>query len=428
VLPARATRDTGFLAGAAACALLGLGTAVALARRGGAGAGESGGAVTGVVTPGGPAPSGGPVVITPGAGGTPPRVSRAEDVPEEARALGSARTELGGSSASVASTAGAALAPAPVTPGRFGRYTLVRTLGAGGMAEVYLARAMGEAGFEKDVALKIMHKNLSTDPKVVDLFLDEARLVSRLAHPNIVQISDLGRSGDDYFIAMEYIDGWDLHRLVKACAAAGQHVPLRVGLTIVRKVCDGLHAAHTAHDAEGRPLELVHRDVKAENVLCSRAGAVKVGDFGIAKANQQLHKTQLGELKGTAAYMAPEHRTGQVVDRRADVYGVGAIAYEVLTGGEINLDLAMLAHLGRQGWPHLKPPSEVRPELPRELDAIVFKALAYDKEERWDSCAAFEEALEAVAEKHGLAASDKVVAQWVNEAIATGGGAGSAVA
>jgi hypothetical protein len=411
VLPSIAFRSRGMLAAAAAAALFGLGAALVLARRPVSAAAEP------AANPSGGAGSQPHVVIQPGEGGTPPRVSRAEDVPTlEVQAIAGAKTEFpsgsGGSRAT--SQAGAALGSG-ATPGRFGRYNLVRTLGAGGMAEVYLARITGEAGFEKDVALKIMHKNLATDQKVVDLFLDEARLVSRLHHPNILQISDLGKSGDDYFIAMEFVDGWDLDRLVKAAAARGQGVPLRVALAVLRKICDGLHAAHTAHDADGKPLELVHRDVKAENVLCSRAGAVKVGDFGIAKANQQVHKTQIGELKGTAAYMAPEHRTGQDVDRRADVYGVGAIAYELLTGTEVNLDLAMLAHLGRQGWPHLKPPSTVRPELPAELDALVWKALAFDRADRFDSCDAFEEALADIVARYGLTASDKVVAQWVQE-------------
>jgi serine/threonine protein kinase len=206
---------------------------------------------------------------------------------------------------------------------------------------------------------------------------------------------------------------------VRAVRARGEKVPLRVGLTILRKICDGLHAAHTAMDVEGKPLELVHRDVKAENVLISRSGAVKVGDFGIAKANQQVHKTQLGELKGTAAYMAPEHRTGQAVDKRADIYGVGAIAYEVLTGNEVNLDLAMLAHLGREGWPHLPAPTTVRADLPPELDAIVFKALQYEKDARYSTCETFEEALEVVQSRHGLNASDKVVAQWVESVISS---------
>ncbi len=415
VLPAQTSRNLGLLGGAVALALGGLGGALVLARRkspdgAGAAAVALGSAPTGIVPAANPAGSG-------------PRMT-----PTDAARLGVARTEISstdvpllgsGGSGSRLSTDARERSGATLQVGRFGRYKLVKQLGAGGMAEVYLATISGEAGFEKQVALKIMHANLATQEKVVDLFLDEARIVSRLTHPNIVQISDLGKDGTDYFIAMEFVDGWDLDKLVRAVRARGEFVPLRVGLTVLRKICDGLQAAHTAVDAEGKPLELVHRDVKAENVLVSRSGAVKVGDFGIAKANQQVHKTQLGELKGTAAYMAPEHRTGQAVDKRADIYGVGAIAYEVLTGNEVNLDLAMLAHLGREGWPHLPPPTSIRPDLPPELDAIVFKALAYDKDARYPTCESFEEALDAVASRLNLAASDKLVAQWVESVISS---------
>jgi serine/threonine-protein kinase len=300
----------------------------------------------------------------------------------------------------------------------FGRYTLVRKLGTGGMAEVYLARVAGEAGFQRDVALKIMHPNLASMPEVVDHFLDEARLASRLSHPNIVQIYDLGRSGEDYYIAMEYIDGYDLDFLLDSGSARGAPIPVRVTLAIVRKVCDGLHAAHTAVTAEGAPLDLVHRDVKAENVLISRKGEVKVADFGIAKANQRVRQTQLGMVKGTAAYMAPEHRVGKPVDRRADVYGVGAILYELLTGTQINLDLENLAHLGKEGWPHLTPPSQVRGDLPQEIDALVFKALAFDREDRYPTCAAMEDALEQFAVRHALEVGDKIVVAWIEKEIA----------
>jgi hypothetical protein len=346
--------------------------------------------------------------------------------------LGTAPTELGGGGQAI-TPVGAMVGPGQVVQpsiiprpgstashGEVGRYTLKRLLGSGGMAEVYLARVSGEAGFERDVALKVMHRALSAQPVVVEHFLDEARLASRLVHPNIVQISDLGRAGDEYFIAMEFIDGSDLERLLTVARLRGALVPVRVGLAVARKIADGLHHAHTATSADGRPLELVHRDVKSANVFVSRKGEVKVGDFGIAKANQasRVNKTQLGQVKGTAAYMAPEHRTGQAVDLRADLYGVGAITYEILTGTEVNLDLAMLAHLGRQGWPHLPKPSEVRPDLPAELDTIVFKALAYEKEERYASCEAFEADLEAIALKYNLVATDKVIAQWVEGELA----------
>jgi serine/threonine-protein kinase len=288
------------------------------------------------------------------------------------------------------------------------------------MAEVYLARASGEAGFEKLVALKVLHKELAAQPVVVEHFLDEARLASRLIHPNIVQIDDLGKAGDEYFIAMEYIDGADLDRLLASGRARGEPAPLRVALAILRKICDGLNAAHTATAADGKPLDLVHRDVKSANVFVAKNGVVKVGDFGIAKANveSRVTKTEVGMVKGTAAYMAPEHRVGQPIDKRADLYAVGAIAYELLTGQEVNLDLAVLADKGRQGWPHLPKPSQVRPELPAVLDEIVFRCLAYDKTDRYPDCGVLEEALEQVATAANCVAGDKVVAQWVEAALA----------
>ena len=317
------------------------------------------------------------------------------------------------------------LAAARVTvPGmrQIGRYTLLRTLGSGGMAEVHLARASGEAGFEKQVALKLLQSWLARNPLAVEHFLNEARLASRLTHPNIVQIIDLGKADDDYFIAMEYIDGADLERLIRGCRERGVQLPLRVALHILRRICDGLGAAHSACDASGKPLDLVHRDVKSANVFVARNGAVKIGDFGIAKANQtsRMFQTEVGQVKGTAAYMAPEHRQGLPVDRRADIYGVGAIGYELLTCTEINLDLVALAHLGKQGWPHLTPPSQLRPEIPPELDAIIWKALAYEKDERYPTCEAFEEEIEELSQRHGLVASDKLVAQWVEAELLIG--------
>jgi serine/threonine-protein kinase len=284
---------------------------------------------------------------------------------------------------------------------------------------VYLARATGEAGFEKAVALKVLHANLAQRQDVVAYFLDEARLASGLIHPNIVQIQDLGLAGNAYYIAMELVDGADLDRLLTASRAAGQLVPVAVALTVLRKMCDGLHAAHTAVASDGQPLALVHRDVKSANVLLSRDGVVKIGDFGIVKANQQLHVTAVGQASGTPAVMAPEQRMGGAVDRRADVYGVGAVAYQILTGREVNLDLVALMPRGVEGWPHLPPPSQVRPELPPELDGIVLRALSFDPESRQSSCAELEDHLDQVATRHGLWASDKDVARWLSALLAT---------
>lgn len=303
---------------------------------------------------------------------------------------------------------------------RIGRYTVVRRLGSGGMADVYLARAEGEAGFERLVALKVIQDEMVANPKFVSHFLDEARLASQLNHPNIVAITDLGKADDKYVIAMEFVDGSDLERLIHAVASRRDQIPIRVALGIARRICDGLHHAHTAVSARGEPLHLVHRDVKSANVFVSKEGEVKVGDFGIARiaGDMRLARTEIGEVKGTPAYMAPEHRIGQDVDRRADLYAVGAICYELLTGTVINLDLAMLAHLGREGWPHLAPPCAVRPELPPELDGVVLRAMQFDREDRHPSCAELELALAAVVDRHGLAVTDKAIAQWVREELA----------
>lgn len=300
---------------------------------------------------------------------------------------------------------------------RSGRYQRVRLLGAGGMADVYLARAAGDAGRERTVALKVLHPHLARRPEAVTHFLDEARLASRLDHPNIVAVHDLGRAGDEYFIAMEYVDGADLERLLRAQRERGAQVPLAVALTILRRVCDGLHAAHTARDADGAPLQLIHRDVKSGNVLLSRRGAVKLGDFGIARAATTARTTTVGETKGTAEVMAPEQRMGHDLDARADVFAVAALGYELLTGAAVNLDLAILAQLGTEGWPHLPMPSTLRPELPAALDTILIDALAYLPAGRPDSCQVLERSLAAVAAQHELVCGDEAIATWLAEEL-----------
>ena len=337
--------------------------------------------------------------------------------------MGVALTEYGVRPTGMASTSAVVVTPTNATPAggsrQVGRYLIVKALGSGGMADVYLARSTGEAGFEKLVALKVMQRHIAQDARLVEHFLDEARLASHLTHPNIVQIIDLGRADDEYFIAMEYVEGADLGRLLDNARHAGRQVPLRVPFPIARRICDGLHAAHVATTAEGQPLQIVHRDIKAPNIFVARNGAVKIGDFGIAKASEaaRSYRTRAGEVKGTAAYMAPEHRVGEVVDARADQYSVGALAYELFTGKLIDLDFMRLAHKGLDGWPHLALPTELRPDLPKELDALIFKTLAYHKNERYPDLAALEEALEEVALAHNLVGTDKHVAQWVESEL-----------
>ncbi len=322
---------------------------------------------------------------------------------------GGASTDPGASGAIAANTLG----PGAV----LGRWEIVRRIGSGGMADVFLAQSKGEAGFEKLVALKVMHPHLARNERAVDHFLDEARLAARVHHPNVVAIHDLGKIGTDYVIAMEYVEGVDLERLMMGTRAGERPVPINVGLGIMCRICDGLNAAHTATSPDGKPLNLVHRDVKSANVLISRQGSVKVVDFGIAKAASQAHMTVAGETKGTPSMMAPEQRVGEKVDVRADVYSTAAVAYEVLTNQGVNLDLAALAHLGIENWPHLPPPSSLRPGLPPELDSILLHAMSFEREKRPADCATFEDMFESVMKQYGLSASDKEIARWVESEL-----------
>jgi serine/threonine-protein kinase len=315
----------------------------------------------------------------------------------------------------VASPGDSQLVASNLGPGAMiGRWEVVRRLGSGGMADVYLAQARGDGGFEKLVAIKVMHGHLARNQRAVDHFLDEARLAARIHHPNVVAIQDLGKIGNDYVIVMEYVEGVDLERLLSSTRAGQRPVPLAVALGILCRMCDGLDAAHRATAPDGSPLGIIHRDVKSANVLVSRQGSVKVVDFGIAKAAKQVHYTVAGETKGTPAMMAPEQRVGEQVDVRADVYSAAAVGYELVTGQAVNLDLASLAHLGVENWPHLPLPSSLRPGLPVELDEILLHAMAFERERRPADCAAFGALCEAIMKRHNLVASDKDLARWVD--------------
>ena len=298
-----------------------------------------------------------------------------------------------------------------------GRWEVIRRLGSGGMADVYLAHSKGEAGFEKLVAIKVMHAHLARNEKAVAHFLDEARLAARISHPNVVQILDLGKIGSEYVIVMEFVEGVDLERLLFSARDAHRQVPLGVALSILCRICDGLHAAHTALAPDGTPLGIIHRDVKSANVLVSKQGSVKVVDFGIAKAATQSHLTAVGETKGTPSMMAPEQRVGEQVDVRADVYSVAAVGYEIVTGAAVNLDLAALAHLGVDNWPHLPKPSALRPDIPAELDDLLLGAMSFERDRRPPDCGSFEAMFEVVMKKYGLTASDKDIGRWVDSEL-----------
>ena len=279
---------------------------------------------------------------------------------------------------------------------RLGKYQLVQRLAQGGMAEVFLARAEGPGGFSKQLVVKRILPHLVSDPSFVDMFLGEARLAALLNHPNVVQTFDFGSAGGAYFLAMEFIDGPNLRTLLTA-AQEGKAALLSPALAarLVANCCEGLAYVHGLADPEtGAPLGLVHRDISPENVLVSRSGVVKVVDFGIAKAVGQANKTKTGAVKGKLAYMAPEQLSSETLDGRADVYALGVVLYELLTGalpheGEDEMTL-MRAVLFEEPV----PVQQRRPDLPRGLVEVVGRALQRRRDDRYGSCGAMQEALE----------------------------------
>ena len=211
-------------------------------------------------------------------------------------------------------------------------YKILRRLGKGGMAEVFLARQEGMAGLRRLTVVKKLLPQFSQMQDVAEMLLDEARIAAQLTHPNIVQIFELGKEDEQYFIVMEFVDGCDLATLARIERHRHGRVPLRLTLRAVSEAAMGLDFAHRQTGLDGRPLNIVHRDVSPHNILCSREGAVKVTDFGIAKAVGKAQVTQVGVVKGKVQYMSPEQYTGSPVDHRSDIYSLGVVLYQLTTG------------------------------------------------------------------------------------------------
>ncbi len=267
----------------------------------------------------------------------------------------------------------------------FGGYTLLEQIGVGGMAEVFLARRSGLEGFEKEIVIKRIRPHLSEVPSFVNMFLGEAKLAAQLNHPNIVQIYDLGKIKDSYFIAMEYVSGRDMSAVIPKAKSTGIPFPVEYALKIASNVCEALYYAHTKADAFGNPLHIVHRDVSPENVRIAWTGTVKILDFGIAKAATQLHETKAGEIKGKLIYMSPEQVMGKDTDHRSDLFSLGIVLYESLTGLKLfsgDNDLAIMNNIieGK-----IYPPSYFRDDVPAEVEAILMKALEKDRRKRYQS-------------------------------------------
>ncbi|MFY2559908.1 serine/threonine-protein kinase, partial [Corallococcus terminator] len=282
----------------------------------------------------------------------------------------------------------------------YGPYVLVRKLAEGGMAEIFLAKLLGADGFERNVVIKRMLPHLSSIPDFVEMFRDEARLAAKLAHPNIVQIQELGFTEGCYYICMEYLAGEDFSTTLRLAGRRRQYLPFPIVLRVLIDSARGLHYAHEFANEMGQPQNVVHRDVSPSNLYLTYQGQVKVLDFGIAKAESRLANTRTGVVKGKYMYMAPEQAKGGEVDRRADIFALGVSLFEALTHVRPfsrENDLAVLNALLHNEF---KRPRELRPDLPVELEAIVLKAMAQFPEDRHPTAEAFAEDLEAFLGAH----------------------------
>ncbi len=296
-----------------------------------------------------------------------------------------------------------------------GKYRLVAELGQGGMANVFLAVTQGASGldFSKLVVLKKLREHLAQDPDFVSMFMDEARLAARLNHPNVVQTYEVDRSDDELHLAMEYLDGQPLHRVLHR---AREKFSLPMHLLVLTDVLSGIHHAHELLDYDGSPLNVVHRDVTPHNIFVTYDGQVKVVDFGIAKAEGRGSETKHGVIKGKVAYMSPEQARGEVVDRRADVFAVGVMLYEACVGDRMwkgMTDAEIVRNIYRSRHP--TSPRAKNPAIDPKLDAIVSKALAGLPGERYATAAALQSDLETFIDEHLQRPSHRQLAKFVSE-------------
>jgi serine/threonine protein kinase len=299
-----------------------------------------------------------------------------------------------------------------------GSYELLRRLASGGMAELYLARSRGIEGFEKVVVLKRILPQYAQNRDFVSMFLDEARLSATLQHPNIAQVHDIGQWHGSYFFTMEYIHGQDIRGVLQAAARRHQRIPLAQALTMIAGASAGLHAAHEKRSLDGRPLKIVHRDVSPSNVLVSYDGAVKVVDFGVAKAAQRQTETRTGTLKGKIAYMSPEQCLGKPLDRRSDIFSIGILLYELTTGRRLFKGEAEFGVMQRIVSEDVTPPSHLVASYPPDLEKIVIKALRRDRDERYATAQDLQLDIEHFAGSHRLTLSQVMLARFMQTLFA----------
>jgi TonB family protein len=276
--------------------------------------------------------------------------------------------------------------PTPLPSGTpFGQYELMEPIATGGMAEVYRARMRGVEGFQKIVAIKRILPHLTDNDEFLSMFVDEAKLAAQLQHPNIVHIYDLGKVERSYYIAMEFIDGRDLRSILQKLEERKARLPLGLALFIASRLAAALDYAHRKRDLQGKAMGLVHRDISPQNVLISYDGDIKLCDFGIAKAASKASHTRAGALKGKLQYMSPEQAWGKDIDNRSDIYSLGLVLHEMLTGRKPFAGDSELSILEQVRAPHLIPPRELDPAIPPEVERVVMKALREDRDDRYQT-------------------------------------------
>ncbi len=293
------------------------------------------------------------------------------------------------------------------------RYRVIEKLASGGMAEVFRAESAGIEGFKKKVAIKRVLPHLSKKQKFISMFLDEARLSAHLSHSNVVQVFDIGMGDNTYFIVMEFVDGADLKAIAELRRKARLEFPIAEAVYVATRMCEGLAYAHELCDQDGHAFGVVHRDMSPPNVLITKYGEVKIADFGLAKANNQLEKSEPGIIKGKFSYLSPEAAHGQEVDSRTDIFAVGIILWELLAGRKLfqgESDYQTVQMVQQAKIPSL---ASINPKVPKELERVLGRSLARDPRERYQTAREFARDLNAFLFKHGRAVGPFDIADLV---------------
>ncbi len=298
------------------------------------------------------------------------------------------------------------------------RYELVAPLARGGMGSVHLARLPGAGGFQRLYAIKVMHPHLAEEPEFADRLLDEARIAALIHHPNAVPIVDVCHSPRGFYLVMDYVDGVTLARLLSATAKLPFRDRVRASLRVILDALAGLHAAHELCDDDGNSLGIVHRDVSPANIMVGSDGVGRITDFGIALAASRIVSSRPGLLKGKPSYMAPEQVTALPVDRRADLFAMGTVLWEALTGRRLFQAEVEVGVLMQVIGAEIYPPSSLVAEVPSTIDAVCAKALDRNVANRWESARAMRSALEAAAAGEGLLAGAHEVADLLGVTFA----------